>query len=337
MYVCSWFSRDQRSFCGLPRWLKGKESACSAGDKGFIPGSGRSPEEGSGNPFQYSCLENPMDTGAWRATVHGVAQRGTWLSMRGEVYIDGTDVLVEGTGGWLWLGSLHLSHLDWQEWKASFLHSWLSNCREVTSPATWLGWGTRSVTVQGHFHTKRFIVGHAKWENPLILRDRVTFSVLECMLSCFSHGWLFVKLWTAAHQAPLSVGFSRQEYWSGLPCSPPEDLPNPGIKPTSSMSPLLQQVLYPPSQLGSPLLGNYCGKRLLSLLSNLVNWHALVYLPKANGTSSVISSYYYKYICPVPQFECSTWMQSQKWQNDLCLFPRQTIQYHSNPSLCPKQ
>ena len=64
------------------------------------------------------------------------------------------------------------------------------------------------------------------------------------------------------------MGFSRQEYWSGLPCSPPEDLPNPGIKPTSSMSPLLQQVLYPPSQLGSPLLGHYCGVECFALETN---------------------------------------------------------------------
>ena len=44
---------------------------------------------------------------------------------------------------------------------------------------------------------------------------------------------LFVTPWAVAHQAPLSVGFSRQEYWSGLPCPPPGDLPNPGIKPKS--------------------------------------------------------------------------------------------------------
>ena len=49
----------------------GKESACNAGDLGSIPGSGRSPGEGNGNPLQYSCLENPMDRGAWQATVHG--------------------------------------------------------------------------------------------------------------------------------------------------------------------------------------------------------------------------------------------------------------------------
>ena len=54
----------------------GKESACSAGDPGLIPGSGRSPGEGNGNPLQYSCLENPMDKGAWQSTVHGVARVG---------------------------------------------------------------------------------------------------------------------------------------------------------------------------------------------------------------------------------------------------------------------
>ena len=49
-------------------------SACNVGDLGLIPGLGRSPGEGNGNPLQYSCLENPMDGGAWWATVHGVAK-----------------------------------------------------------------------------------------------------------------------------------------------------------------------------------------------------------------------------------------------------------------------
>ena len=49
-------------------------SACNAGDLDSIPGSGRSPGEGNGNPLQYSCLENPMDRGAWWATAHGVAK-----------------------------------------------------------------------------------------------------------------------------------------------------------------------------------------------------------------------------------------------------------------------
>ena len=57
-----------------------KASACNAGDPGWIPGLGRSPGEGNGNPLQYSCLENPMDRGAWRATVHGVAKSQKRLS-----------------------------------------------------------------------------------------------------------------------------------------------------------------------------------------------------------------------------------------------------------------
>ena len=57
-----------------------KASACNAGDLGSIPGSGRFPGEGNGNPLQYSCLENPMGGGAWWATVHGVAKSQTWLN-----------------------------------------------------------------------------------------------------------------------------------------------------------------------------------------------------------------------------------------------------------------
>ena len=51
-----------------------KNSLAITGDMGSIPGSGRSPGEGSGNPLQYSCQENPMDGGAWRDTVHGVTK-----------------------------------------------------------------------------------------------------------------------------------------------------------------------------------------------------------------------------------------------------------------------
>jgi len=65
---------------GFPGGSDGKESACRGGDLGSIPGSGRSPGEGNGNPLWYSCLENPMDGGAWQATVHGVAKTWTQLS-----------------------------------------------------------------------------------------------------------------------------------------------------------------------------------------------------------------------------------------------------------------
>ena len=62
IYICSPGSSDSKDF------------AYNAGDPGSIPGSGRSPGEGNGNPLQYSCLENPMDRGAWRITVHSVAK-----------------------------------------------------------------------------------------------------------------------------------------------------------------------------------------------------------------------------------------------------------------------
>ena len=62
---------------GFPSGSVGKESTCNARDWGSIPGLGRSPREGNGNPLQYSCLENPMDRGAWQATVHGSQELDT--------------------------------------------------------------------------------------------------------------------------------------------------------------------------------------------------------------------------------------------------------------------
>ena len=69
---------------GFSCGTRGKESSCNAGDSrntGLIPGWGRSPGEGHGNPFQCSCLENPMDREDWEGTVHGVAKRWTWLKL----------------------------------------------------------------------------------------------------------------------------------------------------------------------------------------------------------------------------------------------------------------
>ena len=74
-----------------------------------------------------------------------------------------------------------------------------------------------------------------------------SFPILRaCVLSCFSH----VRLW--ARQAPLSMRLSRQEYWSGLPCSPPRDLPNPGIEPRSPAAAALHTDSLPLSHQGSP-------------------------------------------------------------------------------------
>ena len=89
---CFWYFVDSLSKIFYSKWIfkksievlteienmycssVGKQSACKAGDLGLIPGLGRSPGEGNGNPLQYSCLENPMNRGAWQATVHRVAK-----------------------------------------------------------------------------------------------------------------------------------------------------------------------------------------------------------------------------------------------------------------------
>ena len=76
-------------------------------------------------------------------------------------------------------------------------------------------------------------------EHRIQRKKKSTVHVCVCVLNCFSCVWLFVTLWTVARQAPLSMGYSRQEYWSGLPLPSPGDLPHPGIKPMSLMSPAL--------------------------------------------------------------------------------------------------
>ena len=79
-------------------------------------------------------------------------------------------------------------------------------------------------------------------------------STMCCMLSCCSRVRLSATPQTVAHQAPLSMGLSRQESWSGLPCPPPGDLPDPGIEPLSPASPALQADSSPLSHRGSLLL-----------------------------------------------------------------------------------
>ena len=81
---CQYYQRKKKYLSiilfTVPGGSDGKESACNARDPGLIPGLGRSPGEGNGNPLQYSCLENPIDGGAWWAAVHGVAKSWTRLS-----------------------------------------------------------------------------------------------------------------------------------------------------------------------------------------------------------------------------------------------------------------
>ena len=81
--------------------------------------------------------------------------------------------------------------------------------------------------------------------------------VCSCLLSLFSRVQLFAILWTVARQAPLSMGFSRQDYWSGLPCPPPGDPPDPGIKPASPAAPALQVYSLLLSRWGSSIYEVY--------------------------------------------------------------------------------
>ena len=79
LVFCSKVEAATKELMGFPGGSDGKESACNAGDASSVHGSGRSPGEGNSNSFQYSCLENSMDRGAWQATVLGVARVGHHL------------------------------------------------------------------------------------------------------------------------------------------------------------------------------------------------------------------------------------------------------------------
>ena len=91
--LCEWSTKETDfsyllcDFGRVPGGSDGKVSPCNAGELGSIPGSGRSPGEGNGNPIQYSCLENPMDGEAWRARVHGVAKSRSRLQLHSFFFV----------------------------------------------------------------------------------------------------------------------------------------------------------------------------------------------------------------------------------------------------------
>ena len=100
-----------------------------------------------------------------------------------------------------------------------------------------------------------FQLQHPSSENSELISfiiDWFDLRLCACILSCFSHVQLFVTLWTVASQAPLSMGLSRQEYWSGWPLPPPGDLPNRGMEPGS---PALQADSIPAEPQGN---SNHC-------------------------------------------------------------------------------
>ena len=111
-------------------------------------------------------------------------------------------------------------------------------------------------------------------------------SHMLCVLSRFSHVWLFVTLWIVAHQAPLSMGLSRQEYWSGLPFPPPGDLPDPGIKPRSPKSPTLAGGFFTTEPPGKP----QSDSESLSIVSHSLRPHGLSSPWNAPGQNTGVGS-----------------------------------------------
>ena len=91
------------------------------------------------------------------------------------------------------------------------------------------------------------------------------------LLNCFSFVWLYVTPWISARQAALSTGFSMQQYWSGLPCPPPGDLPYPGIKPVSLMSPVLAAGSLPLTPPGKPNIYIYINIKSIQSIYRLPN------------------------------------------------------------------
>ena len=129
---------------GFPHSSLGKESACSTGDPGSTPGLGRFPGEGNGYPLQYSCLENPMDGGAWWAAVHGVTESGT------------TERLTLHFSGGKWSENMQWHRKEQRredEEEASLQRLWSHSqlfLGQVPFQSRWVGW------VQGVFQSSYF-------------------------------------------------------------------------------------------------------------------------------------------------------------------------------------
>ena len=176
-----------------------------------------------------------MDRGAWQATVYGVTKSWTWLSNWAHTL---TWKL------WLTVARFPVCSSLFPVCSSLFSH-WLAM---NASPSPYdsgrgsmssLQPGKSPVSVgqrgSGQSYTK-------EEERPWLWK---TFPACLCVcLSHFSCVRLLATLWTIACQAPLSMGLSRQEYWSGLPCPPPGDLPDPRVEPTSLMSPALTGEIF---------------------------------------------------------------------------------------------
>ena len=211
---------------GFPCGPAGKESACNAGDLGLISGLGRSPGEGKGYPLQYSGPENFVD-----CIVHGVTKSQTWLSdFRGHLWARPSTewasqvVLVvknppANAGDARDAGSITGSGKSPGVGNGNLL--WYSCLENSMDRGAW------SATVMSPRGSKE--LDTTEWLSTLLLNRSNT-----CMCAKSLQSYLTLcDPKTVARQAPLAMEFSRQEYWSGLPCLPPGDLPHPVIEPVS--------------------------------------------------------------------------------------------------------
>ena len=117
----------------------------------------------------------------------------------------------------------------------AIVRSWVLCSLQRAWLARWRGWGERVV---GEPFDLLILVPALLPRAKSGPQSNLRSISMRCMLSCFSCVWLFATLWTVAHQAPQSMGFSRQEYWSGLPCPPPE------MFPTQELNPCLLHLLH---------------------------------------------------------------------------------------------
>ena len=117
------------------------------------------------------------------------------------------------------------------------------------------GWAGPKSQQAAHSHGPYPASGATSKQTVECVSSKKGFMCLNAMLNRFSCVWLFARLWTVAQQTPLSMGFSKQEYWSGLPCPSPGDPPNPGTEPESLTCPALASrslPLAPPGKQKEP-------------------------------------------------------------------------------------
>ena len=176
--MCNVFSV---SLMGCPNSSDGKASTCNAGDRDSVPLLGRFPGEGNDDPLQYSCLENSIDRGVWRAIVCGITKSLTWR-----------------------MTHTHIHNMS----AAAKLHQL---CPILYDPIDGSPLGS---TVPGILQTRTL-----EW-----VATSFNAWKWKVKVKSLSHVRLCATPWTAAPQAPLSMGFSRQEYWSGLPLPSPHNM-----------------------------------------------------------------------------------------------------------------